>query len=54
METRLNRPDRFQDKTFCDEDDPYVRDECMETSLNRPDRFQDKTFRDRHEFVLQM
>ena len=24
-------------KTYCDRDDPYVRDECMETRLNRPD-----------------
>ena len=37
METWLNRPDPL-DGTFCDRDDPYVRDECMETRLNRPDR----------------
>ena len=29
---------RSHDKTFCDKDDPYVRDECMETRFNRPDR----------------
>ena len=28
---------RSLDKTFCDRDDPYVRDECMETRLYRPD-----------------
>ena len=26
------------DKTFCDRDDPYVRDKSMLTRLNRPDR----------------
>ena len=33
METRLNRPDRFQDKKFCDRDDPYVGDDYMKTRL---------------------
>ena len=29
---------RSLDKTFCDRDDPHVRDKCMKTRLNRPDR----------------
>ena len=28
---------RSLDKTFCDRDDPYVKDKCMETRLNCPD-----------------